>query len=214
MPANSRAAIVTALGVAQIFGWGSSYYLLGALTQSIADDTTWSNTWILAGLSLALLIAGVISPQMGRAVARRGGRSVLAASTLLLTAGLVVVATSHALSSYVLGWTIIGLGMGLGLYDAAFATLGSRFGAASRGPITALTLIAGFSSTLTWPLSLFLLNQVGWRGTCIVYALIEVLLCLPLYLLFAPNIAGSTHAQPAASSHSSKRLHQGPSFYT
>ena len=196
MPPTS--AIVIALGVAQIFGWGSSYYLLGALTQPIAAETAWSGTWILAGLSLALLTAGAISPRMGQAVAERGGRNLLAASTLLLAAGLVILANSHAQIVYFMGWMVMGLGMGLGLYDAAFATLGHHFGEASRGPITALTLIAGFSSTVTWPLSLFFLGQVGWRGTCIAYAVIEVALCLPLYLLFAPSTARTARTEPVA----------------
>ena len=194
--APPTSAIVIALGVAQIFGWGSSYYLLGALTQPIAAETSWSETWILAGLSLSLLIAGAISPRMGQAVAERGGRNLLASSTLLLAAGLVILANSHAQIVYLVGWMVMGLGMGLGLYDAAFATLGRHFGEASRGPITALTLIAGFSSTVTWPLSLFFLGQVGWRGTCIAYAVIEVALCLPLYLLFAPSIARTARTEP------------------
>lgn len=213
VPVNSPSAIVPALGVAQIFGWGSSYYLLGALTQSIAEETGWSNAWILAGLSLALLVAGVISPQMGRAVSRRGGRALLSWSTLLLAAGLLILANAHGPLIYALGWTIMGLGMGLGLYDAAFATLGACFGAASRGPITALTLIAGFSSTLTWPLSLFLLGQVGWRGTCVAYALIEVLLCLPLYLLFLPSAAEFARPHTVAPTPSTKPQNVDRKFY-
>lgn len=209
----SSSAIVIALGIAQIFGWGSTFYLLGALTGPIADETAWSETWILAGLSLSLLIAGAISPQMGRAVQRRGGQSILVGSTLLLAMGLLILASSHAHVTYLLGWTIMGLGMGLGLYDAAFATLGSHFGEASRGPITALTLIAGFSSTVTWPLSLFFLGQVGWRGTCIIYAVIEVALCLPLYLLFAPSIASAARAKPAGAAQNKKSPPQGRAYY-
>jgi MFS family permease len=190
-PEQSPAKIILALGAAQIFGWGSSYYLLGALAKPIASETGWPLVLVLSGLSLALLIAGGISPQMGRAIARRGGKLVLAASTLLLAFGLVVVASSRSPVGYLLGWSVMGLGMGLGLYDAAFAALGSHFGPASRQLITALTLIAGFSSTLTWPLSFLLLDAVGWRGACLAYAALEIVVCLPLYLLFSP-IAGVT----------------------
>lgn len=202
---SSTVATVGALGIGQIFGWGSSYYLLGALAPSIADETGWSETWILAGLSLSLLIAGALSPRVGRAVAKRGGRRLLAGSTLLLAGGLVILANSHGQASYVVGWTVMGLGMALGLYDTAFATLGSHLGEAARGPITALTLVAGFSSTATWPLSVFLLGQIGWRGACIAYAVIEVALCLPLYLLFAPDVAGRARAAPGAASPSDDR---------
>jgi hypothetical protein len=133
---------------------------------------------------------------MGRAVARRGGRSVLAASTLLLAAGLLVIAASPDMISYFLGWGVMGLGMGVGLYDAVFAALGQHLGPASRRPITALTLIAGFASTVTWPLSAWLLSSIGWRGVCLAYAGIEVALCLPLYLAFAPSRVQVHGAEP------------------
>jgi hypothetical protein len=196
---QSPAKVVLAVGVAQIFGWGSSYYLLGALAKPIAGETGWPLVLVLSGLSLALLIAGAISPQMGRTVARRGGKVVLAASTLLLAFGLGVVASSRSPISYLLGWSVMGLGMGLGLYDAAFAALGSHFGPASRKLITAMTLIAGFSSTLTWPLSLLLLDAVGWRGACLAYAALEIAVCLPLYLLFLPIGAANVHPSAGAS---------------
>jgi hypothetical protein len=164
---------------------------------------------VLSGLSLALLVAGGISPQMGRAVARRGGKLVLAASTLLLAVGLVVVASSRSPIGYLLGWSVMGLGMGLGLYDAAFAALGAHFGPTSRKLITALTLIAGFSSTLTWPLSFLLLDAVGWRGACLAYAALEIAVCLPLYLLFSP-IAGVTVRSDAGAATSGARSLSSP----
>jgi hypothetical protein len=209
VPEQSPAKIVLALGVAQIFGWGSSYYLLGALAKPIASETGWPLVLVLSGLSLALLVAGGISPQMGRAVARRGGKLVLAASTLLLAVGLVVVASSRSPIGYLLGWSVMGLGMGLGLYDAAFAALGAHFGPTSRKLITALTLIAGFSSTLTWPLSFLLLDAVGWRGACLAYAALEIAVCLPLYLLFSP-IAGVTVRSDAGAATSGARSLSSP----
>ena len=51
---------------------------------------------------------------------------------------------------------MFGVGMAMGLYDPAFATLTGLYGRAARGPITGITLIAGFASTVGWPLSAFL----------------------------------------------------------
>ena len=51
---------------------------------------------------------------------------------------------------------MLGVGMAMGLYDPAFATLTGLYGRAARGPITGITLIAGFASTIGWPLSAFL----------------------------------------------------------
>ena len=160
-----------------------------------------SLAWAVAGLSVGLLVAGLVSPHMGRAVAWRGGRSVLAGSTVLLAAGLLGIASSHSIAFYLLGWAVMGLGMGAGLYDAAFATLGRHLGSASRQPIAALTVIAGFSSTITWPLSTLLFEAVGWRGACLAYAAIEIALCLPLYLVFAPGAAAPAQAPKPCAGH-------------
>jgi len=85
-------------------------------------------------------------------------------------------------------WLVMGTGMGAGLYDAAFATLGRTYGRDAREAITALTLVAGFSSTICWPLSSFLLDHLGWRGTCYFYATVQLLFSLPLHLLVLPSI--------------------------
>jgi MFS family permease len=175
--------IVPALGVTQILAWGSSYYLLAVLAQPIAEDTGWSLTWIVAGLSLGLLTAGLVSPLVGRQIHRRGGRPVLAASAVLLGTGLLGLALAPNLPVFVGAWLFIGLGMGAGLYDPAFSTLGRLYGRAARHYITTLTLFGGLASTACWPLSAFLLSAFGWRGACATYAAIHLLFSLPVYLI-------------------------------
>ena len=121
-----------------------------------------------------------MAPRVGVAIDRHGGRYVLTISCVTIAAGLVVVGTAGTLWLYILGWMILGMGMGAGLYDAAFATLGQIYGMKARSAITALTLWGGFSSTVSWPLSAWLLEAFGWRGTCFVYAAILLLICLPM----------------------------------
>jgi MFS family permease len=179
--------IVPALGVTQILAWGSSYYLLAVLAKPIAADTGWSLTWIVAGLSLGLLIAGLVSPLVGRQIHRRGGRPVLAASAALLGAGLLGLAAAPNLPLFIGAWTAIGLGMGAGLYDAAFSTLGRLYGQRARHHITTLTLFGGLASTACWPLSAFLVTELGWRGACATYAAIHLLFSLPIYLLLVTD---------------------------
>jgi len=158
------------LGVTQIFAWGSSYYLPAVLAKPIAADTGWSLSWVVGGLSLGLLVAGLVSPWVGRAIARSGGRPVLALSAGLLAAGLSALALAHSLPAFLIAWLLVGLGMGAGLYDPAFATLGRLYGHGGRSAITTLTLFGGFASTVCWPLSAFLDAHLGWRGACLVYA--------------------------------------------
>lgn len=164
----------------QIFAWGGTFYLPAILASSISQDTGWPLVWIVGGLSIGLVVAGIVAPRVGVAIDRHGGRYVLTISCVTLAAGLVVVGTSGMLWLYVLGWMLLGMGMGAGLYDAAFATLGQIYGMKARSAITALTLWGGFSSTVSWPLSAWLLEAFGWRGTCFVYAGILLLICLPM----------------------------------
>mgnify|MGYP001252824408 CR=1 FL=1 len=184
-----RAVVVTAIGITQIFAWGSSYYLPAVLAKPIATETGWPFAWVIGGLSLGLLLAGFVSPLVGRAIGRAGGRSVLAASAVLLASGLLVLASARSLPVYLAAWLVIGLGMGAGLYDPAFATLGRLYGQAARPAITAVTLFGGFASTVCWPLTAVLEARLGWRGTCVAYALIQLLLALPVHLLALPREA-------------------------
>ena len=185
--APSRVVIISVLGVTQIFAWGSSYYLPAVLAKPIAAETGWSLSWVVGGVSLGLLIAGVVSPWVGRAIARRGGRPVLAASAGLLAAGLSALALAHSLPVYLAAWLVIGLGMGAGLYDPAFATLGRLYGHEGRSAIATLTLFGGFASTICWPLSAFLEAHLGWRGACGVYAGFQLAIALPAYLVLLPR---------------------------
>jgi MFS family permease len=185
--APSRVVVVSALGVTQIFAWGTSYYLPAVLAAPIAADTGWSLTWVVGGLSLGLLTAGLVSPRVGGAIAQRGGRPVLAASAVLLAIGLLSLALAHSLAAFLAAWLVIGLGMGAGLYDPAFATLGRLYGHSGRSAITTLTLFGGFASTVCWPLSAFLEAHLGWRGTCLVYAGLQLGAALPIYLFVLPH---------------------------
>jgi MFS family permease len=185
--APSRLVVISVLGVTQIFAWGSSYYLPAVLAKPIAADTGWSLSWVVGGLSLGLLIAGLVSPWVGRTIAHRGGRPVLAVSAGLLAAGLSALALSHSLPAFLISWVLIGLAMGAGLYDPAFATLGRLYGHGGRSAITTLTLFGGFASTVCWPLSAFLDAHLGWRGACLVYAGFQLAVALPAYLFALPR---------------------------
>jgi predicted MFS family arabinose efflux permease len=182
-----RRIVVTALGVTQILAWGSTFYLLGVLANPIARDTGWDYDWVISGVSAGLLMAGVVSPRVGRAISKWGGRRALALSTVLLAAGLLLLGASQSIAWYLAAWLLVGAGMGSGLTDAAFSTLGSIYGDDARSPITSLTLFAGFASTVCWPLSAYLVEHLGWRGACFTYAAIQIGVALPILLLALPG---------------------------
>jgi predicted MFS family arabinose efflux permease len=183
----SRLAVVSALGIVQILTWGSSFYLLSVLADPMARDTGWPLAWIVGGLSVGLLVAGAVSPRVGAFIGAHGGRHALALAAVTLAAGLATLGLAPSLPVYLGGWLLIGLGMGTGLYDPAFATLGRLYGAEARPAITTLTLWGGLASTVSWPLSAFLADQVGWRSTCLAYAGLHLAVTLPLALLAIPE---------------------------
>ena len=182
-----RRIVIAALGVTQILAWGSTFYLVGVLANPIDSDTSWGYDWVIGGVSVGLLTAAAVSPRVGRAIGKWGGRRLLALSALLLAAGLLLLGSSQSLAWYLTSWLIIGAGMGAGLTDAAFSTLGSIYGDNARSAITSLTLFAGFASTICWPLSAYLVEHLGWRGACFIYAAIQIAVALPILLLALPR---------------------------
>lgn len=198
MPRPSRATI-TAFGLVQILGWGCSFYFPAVFAPAVVAETGWPLPFVVGGTSLGLLVAGLISPAVGNFIARHGGRRILSASSLLFAAGLALVGLSPTLPVYLVGWALIGLGMGTGLYDAVFATLGRMYGHAARAPIATLTLFGGFASTVCWPFSAFLLDISGWRTACFVYAALHVLVALPLMLYATRTTREAASSAPGAS---------------
>ena len=194
-----RAVVISALGVTQILAWGSTYYLLAVLAEPIARETGWPLTMVVGGLTLGLIAASIVSPRVGNAIQATGGRPVMSASSLIMAAGLAGLAFVDHPALYFTVWILLGIGMGAGLYDAAFATLGRLYGKDARGAITALTLYGGFASTLCWPLSAFLVETLGWRGACLTYAAIHLFVNLPLHVFALPRVPPDDPARPRQS---------------
>jgi MFS family permease len=180
--ALDRRVVITALGIAQILAWGTSFYFPAVFGGPIVAETGWSLGYVVGGTSVGLLVAGLISPQVGRIVDAHGGRPVLLASSLFYAAGLAGIGLAPALPLYLAAWVLLGIGMGTGLYDAVFAALGRLYGSDARGPITNLTLFGGFASTVCWPLSAFMIEHAGWRAACLIYAALHLAVALPLQM--------------------------------
>ena len=168
------------LGVTQTLAWASSYYLPAILAVPMARDLGVSTPTVFAAFSAALVLSALIGPYAGRSIDLRGGRPVLMATNLVFAIGLVVLAYADGVAGLFVGWLFLGIGMGSGLYEAAFSALVRIYGHEARGPITGVTLIAGFASTVGWPLSTWLEVSFGWRGACLAWAVLHVAIALPL----------------------------------
>ncbi|NQW93363.1 MAG: MFS transporter [Polaromonas sp.] len=182
---SGQTRTVTCLGLAQTLAWASSYYLPAMLATSMARDLGVSTPLIFAGFSLALLVSAVLGPMAGKAIDRFGGRPILMLNSLVFALGLTALALAQGPVGMFVAWSILGIAMAAGLYEAAFATLVHLYGQRSRGAITGITLMAGFASTIGWPLSAWLELEWGWRSACLVWAGLHLLVGLPLYSLMA-----------------------------
>ncbi len=203
-PFNQR-AVVTALGTTQTIGYASSYYLPAVLASPMSAELGSSSVLVFTAFSLAMVVSAIVGPSVGARIDRLGGRGTLIWSNLVFAAGLFMLAAAHGHLALFAGWGLIGLGMGMGLYEAAFATLAGIYGREARGPITGITLIAGFASTVGWPMTGLMLAEWGWREACIGWALIHLFIALPLHLILPggtplPHDAQDTNAQGPAPS--------------
>jgi MFS family permease len=183
---RSRRVVVAALGTSQTLAWASSYYVPAILADPISAAIGIPRSWFFAAFSASLLITAFAGPAVGRIIDRYGGRGILVLSNLTLASGLIGLAAAKGVYSLFAAWAVLGAGMALGLYDAGFATLAALYGREAQGPITGITLFAGFASTVSWPLSTFLNASLGWRETCLVWAALNLVIGLPLNRWFLP----------------------------
>ena len=180
---HGRWATIATLGSAQTLAWGSSYYLPAILAVPMARDLGVPTPLVFLAFSVALVISAAVGPACGRAIDRHGGRPVLMLMSGVFALGLVALGLAQGPVTLFLAWALLGVAMGSGLYEAAFATLVRLYGHGARNAITGITLIAGFASTVGWPLSTWMTLQFGWRGACFGWAALHLLVGLPLNLL-------------------------------
>ena len=182
--ALSRSALRRALwvlSVTQITSWGVLYYAFAVLLQPMADDTGWSPVFLTAAFSTGLIVSGVCGILVGRRLDARGPRAVMTLGSVVGVAAVLLVATASSQPMFVVAWVVAGVAMSAVLYPPAFAAL-TRWGGVRRlGALTALTLVAGFASTVFAPLAAWLESSMGWRSTYLTLAVVLAVITIPLH---------------------------------
>jgi predicted MFS family arabinose efflux permease len=184
------------IGLTQTLGYATTYYVPATMTGAAAADLGVSRTALLGGFSLALLVYGLASPMIGRRIERRGGRMLLTLGAPVTAVGLLALAASQGLVLWYLGWLVIGVGMALALYDAAFGCIGRLLGHEARPVIVGVTLMAGLASTIGWPTGSYLVTEIGWRWALALYAALQVAVIVPATLLAVPRDEATQRAGP------------------
>ncbi len=201
---------IGALGVTQIIGWGTTFYLPAIVAQPIAEDLGLSSTTYLLAFSWCLLIAGVLSRRLGRLIDRVGAAPILATGSLVTALALALHATIDGAIGLWLAWTVIGVTLRVVLYDGAFAALTALSPEQSRRSISLLTLMGGLASTAFWPLGAWLLEWTDWRTTLLIYAALNGLVCAPLHAWFAGRMPNRSRPSPAPVANSESCASRAP----
>jgi hypothetical protein len=182
----TRFRLGAVLGINQTLSWGMTFYLPAIVAAPVAATFNQSAFSVLGAFSWSLLVTGACAPRVGKWIDHHGGRGALLASIIVIAVGQATLAISHGLAAWYLGWTIIGFGMSMGLYDAAFATVGGLLGSEAGPAITGITLVAGFASSVFWTLGAALIQTLDWRGLLLAYAGLMLLVNLPMVWLLVP----------------------------
>lgn len=174
-------AAIAALGLTQIIGYGSLYYSFSILAPDMARDLGWSSEWIFGALSVALLIGGLAAPLMGTWIDRFGAGRIMTSGSAIAAAALVACAFAPGKIAFVVALIGIEIASNLVQYGAAFALLVQIRPQVAQRSITYLTLIAGFASTIFWPITTALHAHLSWQNVYLIFAALNLVACLPIH---------------------------------
>lgn len=178
---TSRTTWVAAVSFAQLVSWGSLYYTFSLLMPGLEEDLGLSRLSVSSAFSAALLASGVAGVAIGQWIQAGHGRWVMSAGSLL--AGMLLIAHAFIDQAWMLHalWIGLGLAMGAVFYEPIFAITIRRWPTDYRRPIIHITFLGGLASTAFIPLGAVLIDQLGWRQTCLVMAGFHLLICLPIH---------------------------------
>ncbi len=184
---TSRVRLIGVLALGQIISWGSGFDMLAILAPRIGGELAIGNEIVFAGLTIMMLISALCGPLLGRMLVQRGAAPVLVAGSVLFAAGFAVLAFSGGVTSYLFGWAVMGLAATCGLTTAAHTAVVERVGAESGRLLTLLMLFTGLSGAVFLPVTALAEQHLGWRGTLLLYACLQLFVLLPLYFFILPD---------------------------
>ena len=173
---------ILSLGLTQTIGYGTLYYAYGVLAPAIAREFGSEIDWFFGVFAIGLLLGGLVAPIVGRELDRRGARTVMSLGSVLAAFALVACATAPNKWSFSVALILAEASTCMVVYEAAFAGLTQIYQHKARHSITLITLIAGFASTIFWPLTQWMLGAMDWRWILMLFAAIHLLVCAPLHM--------------------------------
>jgi MFS family permease len=204
-------AAAIATGCLQTLAYGTLYYPFAVLKQPMAESGIDSRL-LLAALSGAFFVGGILAPYAGRKIDGWDGRKVMALGTVAGGLGCAVLGFCETIALLPVAALLLGIAYASALYESAFSTMVRIVPRNGRTAITLITLVAGFASTIFWPLTHWLESRVGWQATWHIYAALNIAAAAPAYLLLPlPTRSGvsvqeRSEAAPASGKFAHRRL--------
>jgi MFS family permease len=206
--------IVAPLALVETLVWAFTFYMFPAMLQTWEADPGWSKTQLSAAFTLALLLSALVAPGVGRLIDINHGRATMAFSVGLAGLMMILLSMVQAPWQFLLVWAGLGIAMGGALYEACFAFVTHLLGDAARRAITTITLVAGLAGTVSFPLTYWLNQLVGWRTTLVIYAVVMLLLVLPLVMTLPRGCAApSSPSSPMTRTYSVRGALATPMFW-
>lgn len=190
--------VTAPLAVTQIVGWGTTYWMPALLAEPLKRDIGLTPEIAFGGITVMLMVSASVGPRCGRLIDRYGSRWPMVAGSLMFAVALTLMAFATGPKSYLASWIFIGLGTPIALTQAAAAALAQRTGSKARQAIGLLMLMGGLSTTVFWPLAAVIEGAVGWRGVCLAFAAINLMVCAPIHAIFVRGARAPDGAALAA----------------
>ncbi|MET0457008.1 MAG: MFS transporter [Mycobacterium sp.] len=173
--------VLLTLCVTEITSWGVLFYAFSILSPQISADTGWSAPAITAAFSAGLVTSALAGIPVGRWLDRYGPRWIMTSGSVLAVAAVPAVTAAPNYWCFAAAWIVAGVSMSAIFYAPAFAALTRFFGDDSVRALTALTLVAGLSSTVFAPLTAALSAHLSWRATYLVLTVVLAVVTVPAH---------------------------------
>jgi predicted MFS family arabinose efflux permease len=176
--------VVAALAVTSTVGYGTLYYAYAVLLRPMAAALGASTTAVTGALTASVLAGALAAIPVGRWLDRHGGRGLMTTGSIVATGLLLAWSQVHTVGQLYAVMIGIGITGAMVLYEPAFAVIVSWFTPDRRSTaLLAVTVVAGFASTIFMPLTGLLVEHFGWRHALLVLAVTHGVVTVPLHAL-------------------------------
>lgn len=188
--------LVAALAITQTIGYGVLSYAFAVFLAPMAADLDTSTTAVTGAATLAVLVAAGGAIPVGRWIDRRGGRALMTVGSVVGTLAVAAWSQVHSIGQLYAVFAVIGVASAMVLYEPAFAVIVAHVRRRRRQTaILAVTVVAGFASSIFLPVAGFLNAHLGWRHAILTLAVLHAVGTIPLHALVLPR--ANPHTTPS-----------------